>query len=34
MPPEVCEVVQGIAWFRGKALAGKPRVRVQAGRAA
>jgi hypothetical protein len=34
MPPELCEVVQGVAWFRGKALAGKPRVRVQAGRAA
>lgn len=34
MPPELCEVVNGVAWFRGKALAGKPRVRVQAGRGA
>lgn len=34
MPPELCEVVNGVAWFRGKTIAGKPRVRVQAGRAA
>jgi len=33
MPPELCEIVNGLAWFRGQELAGKPRVRVQAGRA-
>jgi hypothetical protein len=32
MPPELCEIVNGVAWFRGQQLAGKPRVRVQAGR--
>jgi hypothetical protein len=32
MPPELCEIVNGVAWFRGQELAGKPRVRVQAGR--
>lgn len=32
MPPELCEIVSGVAWFRGQELAGKPRVRVQAGR--
>jgi len=34
MPPELCEVINGVAWFRGQELAGKPRVRVQAGRSA
>lgn len=34
LPPETCEVVDGVAWFRGQALAGKPRVRVKAGKAA
>lgn len=34
LPPESCEVVDGVAWFRGQALAGKPRVRVKAGKAA
>jgi hypothetical protein len=33
MPPELCEVVNGVAWFRGKPVAGKPRVRVKAGKA-
>lgn len=32
MPPELCEIVNNVAWFRGQELAGKPRVRVQAGR--
>jgi len=32
MPPELCEVINSVAWFRGQELAGKPRVRVQAGR--
>ena len=32
MPPELCEVVNGVAWFRGKEIAGKPRIRVQAGK--
>ncbi len=30
LPPELCEVSAGTAWFRGKAIAGKPRVRVKA----
>jgi hypothetical protein len=30
MPPELCEVVDGVAWFRGETLAGKPRYRVKA----
>jgi hypothetical protein len=30
LQPETCEVLDGIAYFRGEALAGKPRVRVQA----
>jgi hypothetical protein len=34
MPPELCEIINGVAWFRGQELAGKPRVRVQAGRSA
>ena len=34
MPPELCEVINGVAWFRGQEIAGKPRVRVQAGRSA
>jgi hypothetical protein len=32
MPPELCEVVNNIAWFRGKEIAGKLRIRIQAGR--
>lgn len=28
LQPETCEVLDGVAWFRGEALAGKPRVRV------
>jgi len=32
LQPETCEVLDGIAYFRGEALAGKPRVRVQAGK--
>jgi hypothetical protein len=32
MPPELCEIVNGVAWFRGQEIAGKHRVRVQAGR--
>jgi len=34
LQPETCEVLDGIAYFRGEALAGKPRVRVQARAAA
>lgn len=34
LQPETCEVLDGVAWFRGEALAGKPRVRVQARAAA
>jgi hypothetical protein len=34
MPPELCEIINGVAWFRGQELAGKPRIRVQAGRSA
>ena len=34
LPPELCEWRNGAAWFRGKTWAAKPRVRVQAGRAA
>jgi len=30
LQPETCEVLDGVAYFRGEALAGKPRVRVQA----
>jgi hypothetical protein len=31
MPPELCQVDNaGVAWFRGRAIAGKPRVRVKA----
>jgi hypothetical protein len=30
MPPELCEVAEGVAWFRGQALAGKLRYRVKA----
>jgi hypothetical protein len=34
-PPELCEVDDaGVAWFRGEPVTVKPRVRVQAGRAA
>jgi hypothetical protein len=33
LQPETCEVLDGVAYFRGEALAGRPRVRVQAGRA-
>ena len=32
LQPEMCEVLDGVAYFRGEALAGKPRVRVQARR--
>jgi hypothetical protein len=32
LQPETCEVLDGIAYFRGQALAGKPRIRVQANR--
>jgi len=32
LQPETCEVLDGVAYFRGEALAGKPRVRVQARR--
>jgi hypothetical protein len=34
MPPELCEIINGVAWFRGQEIAGKPRIRVQAGRSA
>jgi hypothetical protein len=34
LPPELCEVVHGRAMFRGQSLAGKPRYRIKAGRAA
>lgn len=30
LQPESCEVLDGVAYFRGEALAGKPRVRVPA----
>jgi hypothetical protein len=34
-PPELCQVDNaGVAWFRGRAIAGKPRVRVKARAAA
>ena len=32
LQPETCEVLEGVAYFRGEVLAGKPRVRVQARR--
>ena len=34
LQPETCEVLDGVAYFRSEALAGRPRVRVQAGRGA
>jgi hypothetical protein len=34
LPPELCEHVYGRAWFRGRVWGEKPRVRVQAARAA
>lgn len=32
LSPEVCEVMNGAAWFRGAEIVDKPRVRVAAGR--